>query len=58
MARVQPDGASVRLLSEGGGTYTVVVTSAEGVNVTVIRGKTRAELRGLSRNYGWFPPYD
>lgn len=56
--RLQPDGSIVRILSEGRGMHTVVVTNAQGQNVTVIRHKTPVELRGLSRNYGWNPPYE
>jgi hypothetical protein len=43
---------------EGGGTYTVVTTNAQGEVVTVIRGKTAAELKGLSWEHGWNPPWD
>ena len=55
--RRQGDGAVVRILREGGGTHTVVITNARGDLVTVIRGKDKAELRRLSENYGWDPPY-
>ncbi|MFG1607897.1 hypothetical protein [Actinoplanes sp. NPDC049265] len=56
--RRQPDGAIVKILNKGRGLYTVVVTNAQEQSVTVIRDKTKVELRGLSRNYDWDPPYD
>jgi hypothetical protein len=57
LAHTQSDGATARVLSEGRGSYTVVITGDEGVLITVIRGKTRAEVRGLSSRYGWDPPW-
>ncbi|GLY94015.1 hypothetical protein [Actinoplanes sp. NBRC 103695] len=56
--RRQPDGAVVKILNKGKGSYTVVVTNAKEQSVTVIREKSKVELRGLSRNNGWDPPYD
>jgi hypothetical protein len=58
LPRKQPDGATAKVLKEGRGGYTVVVTNRAGAVVTVIRGKTNAELRGLSRNHHWDPPWE
>ena len=56
--RRQADGAIARVLREGGGGYTVVITNETGAVVTVIRNKSKAELRRLSENYSWDPPYE
>jgi hypothetical protein len=54
---VQPDGATAKVLNEGGGRYTVVIVGDDGVLVTVIRNKTAAEVKGLSSRYQWYPPW-
>jgi hypothetical protein len=56
--RHQADGAITKVLNEGKGKYTVVTVNSRGDVVTVIRGKTSAELRGLSNNHQWDPPWD
>jgi hypothetical protein len=58
LPRKQSDGATTKVLKEGRGKYTVVTVNRDGATVTVIRGKTKAELRGLSRNHHWDPPWE
>jgi hypothetical protein len=53
----QVDGATAKVLGEGGGRYTVVITSDKTGLVTVIRNKTAAEVRGFSSRYEWYPPW-
>jgi hypothetical protein len=58
LPRSQPDGATTKVLREGRGRYTVVTVNEQGQTVTVIRGKTSAELKNLSANHGWDPPWE
>jgi hypothetical protein len=56
--RHQSNGATAKVLKEGRGRYTVVITNEEGINVSVIRGKTKKELIGLSERYHWNPSWE
>jgi hypothetical protein len=54
----QSDGATVKILRERGGKYTVAVVNQDGTLRTVMKEKTTKELTGLSDRYGWFPPWE
>ena len=54
----QGDSATVKVLREQGGKYTVVVTNLDGSLRTVMREKTTEELAGLSKRYQWYPPWE
>lgn len=58
--RVQGDKAVARVIrsGKGKGNFTVVITNEEGQTVTVMHGKTKEELRGLSDRYEWNPPWE
>lgn len=50
--------AIVRVLKEGENDYTVIVRRRDDAGVTVIRNKSRQEVKGLSDRYGWNPRFE
>jgi hypothetical protein len=53
----QGDGATAKVVRQKGGRYLVHITNPDGETVTVIRDKTKAEVKGLSERYQWNPPW-
>ena len=56
MPHTQPDGATAKVLREGNGEYTVVITNADGLKVTVKPGLTKPEVRAMAKKNEWYPP--